>query len=319
MMKSKTLLAMLLSFISIAANAQITVVSVNIETNKGATIGLDDEMSSSNIFTKEVLSGQHTLVIMYNNEVVKRETIDIPAGTAFNKTYSIGGTVNINSKPTGIVSVDGKDLGATPTTVDLLGQHTIRVRYENKKYKPAYETLNILPFESIDRTYDLRKNKRPWKYSWMLLPQVTFPTDDTKDIKYGVMIARAKIIGWYIKGTFGFASMESDHPIYQIWPTGEHRVRYINACGGLMLNIIKPLYIYGGAGIGFRQIGYEDYGGKYYYSCNDSYENEQNAYADGSLAADFGLLFNFGPFVLNGGCTLLNGKMAVNAGIGIKF
>ena len=52
MMKSKTLLAMLLSFISIAANAQITVVSVNIETNKGATIGLDDETSSSNIFTK---------------------------------------------------------------------------------------------------------------------------------------------------------------------------------------------------------------------------------------------------------------------------
>lgn len=317
MKKNKTILALLLSFIWIAANAQIAVVSVNIETDKGATIGLDDEMSSTNIFTKDVVSGQHTLVIMYNNEVVKRETIDIPAGAAFNETYSIGGTVNINSTPTGIVSVDGKDFGSTPTTIDLLGQHTIHVRYENKKYKPVSETLNILPLENIERTYDLEKDKRPWKYSWMLLPQVTFPTDDTKDMKFGVMIARAKIIGWYIKGTFGFVSMDETHGISDIWPTGEHRVKYINACGGLMFNLFKPLYIYGGGGIGIRHIGYEDYGGKYYYFY-DSNEKDNND-TDSSFAADFGLLVNLGHLALNGGCTLLNSKMAVNVGIGVKF
>lgn len=317
MLRSKTLLAMLLSFFSIAANAQITVVSVKLETNKGATIGLDDEMSSNNVFTKEVLSGQHTLIIMYNNEVVKRETIEIPPETAFNKTYSIGGTVNVNSTPTGIVNVDGRNYGTTPTTIELLGQHTICVRYENKKYKPVSETLTILPFESIDRAYDLKKNKRPWKYSWMLLPQVTFPTDDIKDMKYGIMIARAKIIGWYVKGTFGFASIKSGYtPSYgDVWPTGKYRVMYIDACGGLMLNIFKPLYIYGGAGIGIRRIGYQDYDGTYYRI--DDFAESQNV--DCGFAADFGLLFNFGHLALNGGCTLLNGKMAVHAGVGVKF
>ena len=318
MMINKILLSILLSFFSIVVNAQISVVNVTLETTKGATIGLDDEMSATNVFEKEVVAGQHTLVIKYNDEVVKRENIDIPAGAEFKETISIGGKVNISSEPSGIVSVDGKDFGPTPTTVDLLGSHDIKVRYQSKKYKPSTETLNVLPLENIDRMYELKKSNRPWKYSWILLPQVTLPTDDTKDMKFGVMIARAKIIGWYIKGTFGFASMDHAEDLSDIWPTGEHRVMYFNACGGLMLNLFKPLYIYGGGGIGTRRIGYEDYSGKNYYFSNH-YENETGNNADTDFAADFGLLFNFGHFALNGGCTLLKGKVAVNAGIGIKF
>lgn len=317
-MKKKFLFAILLFTFAFVVNAQISVVKVTLETNEGATIGLDEDMSSTNVFIKEVLSGQHTLVIKYNNEVVKRENIDIPAGTEFKETYSVGGKVNISSEPSGIVSVDGKDCGPTPAIVELLGSHNINVRYQNKKYKPATEMINVLPLENIDRMYDLKKSKRPWKYSWMLLPQITFPTDDAKDAKFGLMIARARIVGWYIKGTAGFASMKGAHSYYDIWPTGNHRVRYINICAGLMINIVKPLYVYGGCGWGTRLIGYEDYNGTFY--C--FYENDycENGYdEDGGVVTDFGVLFNFGRIVFNGGCSLLAGKMAVNAGIGIKL
>ena len=318
MMKIKLLLSILLSFVSIVVNAQISVVNVTLETSKGATIGLDDEMSTTNVFTKDVVSGQHTLVIKYNNEVVKRENIDIPAGMEFKEKISIGGKVNINSDPSGIVSVDGKEFGLTPTIVELLGTHDIKVRYQSKKYKPSTETLNVLPLENINRMYELKKSSRPWKYSWMLLPQVTLPTDDMKDAKLGFMVARARIVGWYIKGTVGFASMDEVSDDSYIWPTGEHKVRYLNICGGFMLNVVKPLYLYGGGGFGVRHIGYEDYGGTYYHFGN-CVNDEKGNDTDGGFVADFGLLFNFGRFVFNGGCSHLAGKMAVNIGVGIKI
>ena len=321
---NKIVLSILLSLFSIVVNAQISVVNVTLETTKGATIGLDDEMSTTNVFTKEVVSGQHTLVIKYNNEVVKRENIDIPAGAEFKEIFSIGGKVNINSEPSGIVSVDGKDFGPTPTTVDLLGSHAIKVRYQSKKYKPSTETLNVLPLENIDRMYELKKSSRPWKYSWMLLPQVTLPTDDVKDAKFGFMVARARIVGWYIKGTVGWVSMDRDYSDSYIWPTGKHKVKYMNICGGFMLNIFKPLYLYGGGGFGVRHTGYEDYGGTYYHFDCDYYHfdcdsDEDGNDTDGAFVADFGLLFNFGRFVFNGGCSHLAGKMAVNIGVGIKI
>ena len=52
-----------------------------------------------------------------------------------------------------------------------------------------------------------------------------------------------------------------------------------------------------------------------YYSYNDEDGND----TDGAFVADFGLLFNFGRFVFNGGCSHLAGKMAVNIGVGIKL
>ena len=69
-MMNKIVLSILLSLFSIVVNAQISVVNVTLETTKGATIGLDDEMSTTNVFTKEVVSGQHTLVIKYNLSLI---------------------------------------------------------------------------------------------------------------------------------------------------------------------------------------------------------------------------------------------------------
>ena len=315
-MKRFILWIICLSLCPLVADAQISVVSVTLETDKGATIGLDDEMSATNVFSKEILSGQHTLIIKFNNEVVRSEVIDIPAGEAFRETYPIAGKVRISSNPIGTVSIDGKDLGSTPATVGLLGKHTIQVRYKNKKYKAASEVVNVLPMENIDCAYELKKNKRPWKYSWMILPQVTFPTTNTEDMKFGLMIARAKIVGWYVKGTLGFDSIElldgdRSDLAEDVWPTGAYKVHYVNACAGLMLNVFKPLYLYGGAGIGWKKIGYQGYNGTYYCPSSDM--------ADLCVASDFGLLLNIGHLAINGGCTLLDGKWAVNAGIGIKF
>lgn len=322
MNSKKFFFILILMAVSMVTMAQISVVSVTVETSEGAIIGIDDEMSSTNIMTKEVTSGIHTVVVKYNNEIVKREDIDVPVGEVFNKKFPIAGIVNVTSTPIATVSVDGKDVGQTPANIELLGNHDIKVRYESKKYNPISERITVSPFENIDRSYELMKSKRPWKYSWMILPQVTFPTDDAKDMCFGLMIARAKRVGWYVKGIFNHVSnqylaiSEYEHELNDIWPTGKHKVYYKNACAGFMVNIFSKAYLYGGCGYGWQKICYEGYDGKYYSS---------KKYNSHNVLLDCGLLVNLGLVAINVGCShiLDNGVFpkatAVNAGIGVKF
>lgn len=296
--------------------AQISVVSVTVETSEGAIIGIDDEMSSTNIMTKELTSGIHTVVVKYNNEIVKREDIDVPVGEVFNKKFPIAGIVNVTSTPIATVSVDGRDVGKTPAKIEMLGNHNIKVRYESKKYKPISDRITVSPFENIDRSYELMKSKRPWKYSWMILPQVTFPTNDAKDMCFGLMIARAKRVGWYVKGVFNHVSnqyLDDNYELNVIWPTGNHKVSYKNACGGFMVNIFSKAYLYVGCGYGWQKICYEGYDGKYY-----CYGNDNNR----GFLLDGGLLVNLGSVAINVGYSHLHDMTratAVNAGIGVKF
>lgn len=318
MNSKKFFFILILMAVSMVTMAQISVVSVTVETSEGAIIGIDDEMSSTNIMTKEVTSGIHTVVVKYNNEIVKREDIDVPVGEVFNKKFPIAGIVNVTSTPIATVSVDGKDVGKTPAKIELLGNHNIKVRYESKKYKPISDRITVSPFENIDRSYELMKSKRPWKYSWMILPQVTFPTNDAKDMCFGLMIARAKIVGWYVKGIFNHVSnkyLDADrYELNDIWPTGNHKVSYKNVCGGFMVNIFGKAYFYGGCGYGWQKICYEGYDGKYY--SNKKYD---------SVLVDCGLLVNLGSVAINVGCSHLSDNKysleatAVNAGIGVKF
>ena len=71
----RNILILIMTMFAWAAKAQITMVNVSLETDEGAIIGLDDEMSANNVFQKEIVSGQHTLIIKYNDEVVRREVI----------------------------------------------------------------------------------------------------------------------------------------------------------------------------------------------------------------------------------------------------
>lgn len=152
----RNILILIMTMFAWAAKAQITMVNVSLETDEGAIIGLDDEMSANNVFQKEIVSGQHTLIIKYNDEVVKREVIDIPAGDSFNAEYPISGKVNIEASPKAFVIVDGNEVGQTPLSLDLLGMHNVKVRYANKKYKPVEESLNVLPMDNIERKYQKR-------------------------------------------------------------------------------------------------------------------------------------------------------------------
>lgn len=73
-MKKKLLLFLLFAPITTVL-AQITTVNARFITSVGCEIGVDDEMSSNNVFEKELLSGTHIVIIKYNGEVVKREEI----------------------------------------------------------------------------------------------------------------------------------------------------------------------------------------------------------------------------------------------------
>ena len=310
----KLLLFFLLFAPLMSVFAQITTVNVRITTSEGCKIGLDDDMSLNNVYEKEILSGIHTVVIKYNGEVVKREDIEVPSTTNFTKEIPVTGKVSVSSPIKNVtVLVDGTEKGQAPITLELLGKHDLTLRYINKKYKPYSENLTVLPFDEIERNCQLKINTRPWKYNWFFLPQVALPTTKIEDAKFGLMLGCVKTVGFYIKGIYGCYADETSE---RGWFTGKTGINYWSAAGGLMVNVIKPLYLYAGVGGGKRETGYEVLGNKYYFE----YDDEDYPIDEASgLLIDFGAMFSFGHLALNIGASTLANEWILNCGIGVKF
>lgn len=312
-MKKKLLLFLLFAPITTVL-AQITTVNARFITSVGCEIGVDDEMSSNNVFEKELLSGTHIVIIKYNGEVVKREEIEVPDVGSFTKEIPITGKVFVSSPIKDVtVFVDGTEKGKAPITLELLGNHDITLRYINKKYKPYSENITVQPFDEIERDCQLKVNNRPWKYNWFFLPQVALPTKRIKDAKFGLMFGTVKTIGFYVKGIYGCYAKETTE---KGWFTGETATNYWAAAGGLMVNVIKPLYLYSGVGYGERETGYELLGNKYYFEYED---DDYPIYDVSNILYDFGAMFSFGHFALNIGASKIEKEWILNCGVGVKF
>ncbi len=309
------LLKMLLLFVLLVQtsnniSAQISLIKVRIETNTGAQIGIDDEMSDTNIFEKELVSGEHVVIVKYNGNVVKREVISISPGGAYNEKFEIGGNVKIESQPEGILTVDGVDVGSTPQELNLLGQHNIGVRYKNKKYGSVKESFTVSPLENIERNYVLKKNRHAYEWKWHILVNGFLPTTKVNDVQPGLMIGFAKVIGFYAKGSIGvlYDIKQEPESWEPIWGVGKHACNFLSGGGGLMYNIIQPLYVYAGAGYGEFKAGQKDYFGNYIQT--DSFSG---------VYYEAGLLFSYKKLAINAGCMLCDGNVIVNAGIGVSL
>lgn len=303
---------MLLLFVSAASgiSAQISLIKVKVETNTGAQIGIDDDMSATNIYEKELVSGEHIVIVKYNGNVVKREVISIPPGGAYNQKFEIGGNVKIDSKPEAILSLDGVEVGNTPQELNLLGQHSIGVRYKTKQYKPVNETFNVSPLENIERIYLLKKKKHAYEWKWHLLVQGFLPTTKVNDVQPGLMIGFAKVIGFYAKGSIGvlYDIKQEPESWEPIWGVGKHACNFLSGGGGLMYNIFQPLYVYAGAGYGEFKAGQKDYFGNYIQT--DSFSG---------VYYEAGLIFSYKKLAINAGCMMCDGNFIVNAGIGVSL
>lgn len=103
-------------------------VKIWLQTSPGAEIGINGEYSSTNQMRVSVPVGKHKVVVSYGTSFQKEYEIDVAVGGQTEFEFSVSGKVNVNSVPgDASVYVDGAYHGKTPATLDLIGNHTIKV------------------------------------------------------------------------------------------------------------------------------------------------------------------------------------------------
>lgn len=157
----------------------------------------------------------------------------------------------------------------------------------------------------------------PDRSVWVVSPQVIFPEMGTSNPSFGLMVARVRVSGIYVKCFY--SPSQSTEGIYQDldgvhpWTTGKDKRSYMAAVAGGLYRLANPLYAYIGIGYVNRKVAWQLIDGTYVRNTKYSYEG-------GVL--DYGLLLHYKHFTINGGAMMgiSDGcKIAANVGIGYSF
>lgn len=123
----KALFILALSCFSCLLNAQEKQDSVTnrLETNAGAKIGIDGDISSTNILHKKVAMGKHVVTVKFGSSFVKEYELEVNPGDEHTYRYPINGKVDIQTTPArASVFIDGLPQGKAPLAVEMLGATT---------------------------------------------------------------------------------------------------------------------------------------------------------------------------------------------------
>lgn len=165
------------------------------------------------------------------------------------------------------------------------------------------------------------------KMRTFILAQGQISLTSSNSFNGGAMLGFCRTEGAYIKVTSSFTQApetqfvcEKDGRILDgnghltnnyFWSDGTSSSSSFSATGGLLFRASKILYPYVGAGYGYDCCYWRDTGGNW---------AEVSDYSCKSIAADLGLLLNFGHFSLNTGVSTIGFKtLYVSAGLGVSF
>ena len=156
----KALFILALSCFSCLLNAQEKQdsVTIRLETSAGAEIGIDGDISSTNILHKKVAMGKHVVTVKFGNSFVKEYELEVNPGDEHTYRYPINGKVDIQTTPAGAsVFIDGLPQGKAPLAVEMLGDHNIRIEADPMVYYDLTERISVNPFENLTRNFTLAK------------------------------------------------------------------------------------------------------------------------------------------------------------------
>ncbi len=291
----------LLAGICCVSNAQHVpdTVKIRLETNNGAEIGIDDDISSTNILVKRVAVGEHTVKIFYGTDCIKEEKINVTAEETFK--FLVGGTLHITSTPNAEVYVDGVHLGKSPASVETLGSRSVRIEGDNIVYFPTKDVVTVPPFGNVTRDYILKK--RPPRLYGMVMGTVSTHG-------YGVFLGMCRRWGGYIHIASNFkfdGGFDTEFLKFHDSPDGPGYYPYkgenMYGCfsGGVMYRCSKNLYVYGG-------VGYADYGQQYKKNEDDFFEETIWPYGALGCAAELGVIFKWKALLLSCGYKTIIGE-----------
>lgn len=152
---------LLLMTITVCASWAQTVtdsVKIKIETSAGAEIGIDGEVSSTNIMSIKVPVGKHKVNVNYGESFHKEYEINVEIGGQTTFTFPILGKLNITAEPAGSkIYLNGSYRGVAPITLELIGKNTITAKNDPKVWYDEEKTVEIGFMSESSLDFTLKK------------------------------------------------------------------------------------------------------------------------------------------------------------------
>lgn len=146
-------------------------------------------------------------------------------------------------------------------------------------------------------------------------------------ISYGLMIGVVKKWGWYLKAKYNFKNQETSYETTNtginaqgipMWFTGETIGSRLAITTGAMYRLTNPLYVYAGAGYGYKKLAWEMADGEVGTSSDKWAENVDETFT--GVEADLGLVLRAKNFAITAGVQSNSFKyFEATVGIGIMF
>lgn len=309
-MKKILFILLSLAWVSGAARAQATQdsVKVKLETSTGAEIGIDGDISSTNILTKKVAVGKHTVTVRFGTSFLKDYDLEVQADGDHHYKFPINGKLEVTTSPSRAkVYVDGIAQGQSPLSLEILGDHNIRIEHDPLVYFDLTERVSVAPFASLAKNYTLAK--RPPRLYGMAM--ATWSTSGM-----GAMLGICRRFGAYTRFAMslngmliGCLSPMESLPDGQL-STGPGYYRkddhtYGLFTAGVMARCHKFVYAYLG-------VGYAEYIQKYVrdtqYPAPPYADAEIYPYGSNGCALDLGAILKWKALLVSCGYTTIMGK-----------
>lgn len=287
-------------------------VKVRLETSTGAEIGIDGDISSTNVLTKKVAVGKHLVTVKFGLTFVEEHELDVALEGEHTYVFPVSGKLKIESEPSSAnIFVDGIMKGMTPAVIDLLGEHNIRVEKDTEVYHEYVERINVNPYDEVQRQVVLVK--RPPKLYGIVMLNIS-PVSSS----YGGFLGICRRFGAYTRFSMsrssGFGKLSTSSNSYFNESMGTGLYKKDNGCygsiaAGLMARCNRMLYAYVGA-------GYGEYAQKY--SLDESFMHPSGAknviypYGSKGCLLDLGAIFKWKALLFSCGYSVILGESNPN-------
>lgn len=141
-----------------------------------------------------------------------------------------------------------------------------------------------------------------------------------KAFSYGVMVGVVKKYGPYLKAKYDFKNNSTDLECMddgyneagnEVWFTGKKKNTRMSVTAGALMRVTLPLYVYAGAGYGYRTLAWETIDGKWAKNKDHSYNG---------LEFETGVVYRYTNYAVSAGIQTNQFKFwELNIGVGIMF
>ncbi len=307
-----------------SSNSQTLVLYIEPSDAKLFIDDIDETMDvRSGLYTATKQKGAHTYRVECDRYITSSGEINL-GDTQVSRSISLRptfGYISLISLPEegASVFINDNESGITPYKSDRLNAGTYRIHMEKKNFYPKDTAVVVEPGSTVE--VHLTMNSSLVSRKTLIMGEVAY---NPSQLSYGVMIGMVKRNGGYIKARSDFHFDTTDLscndsgslteggsgiPFYKEKSSSKS---HFSVTAGYMRRIIKPLYLYAGAGYGSRALFWETSDGMKVKNTDHSYQG---------IVAEIGAITHIGSVLaISAGYQTIGFKYhEASVGIGVLF